>query len=84
MYLSELDVLRIHGTLLGIGELSLTLPDDEVSLSTELFQVSCIKCFLKVESTVLSRQATPVRTEISSFNSCEHLISPIHPMHLCI
>jgi hypothetical protein len=39
-YLSKLDVLRIHGSLLAIGELTKTLSEDDISKdSSGLYQV---------------------------------------------
>jgi len=38
-YLPQLDVFRIHGSLLAIGELILTLSEDEISTHEDLYKV---------------------------------------------
>ena len=38
-YLPHLDVLRIHGSLLAIGELVLTLSEPEITANTDFYQV---------------------------------------------
>jgi len=45
-YLPHLDVLRIHGSLLAIGELILTLSEPEISADTDFYQVLSSFCLL--------------------------------------
>jgi hypothetical protein len=62
-------VLRIHGTLLAIGELCLTLSDEEISANPEFFQVPSLVSFLNIEHTILPGQTSSLRAKVGTFVS---------------
>ena len=78
-------MFRIHGSLLAIGELILTLLEEDIQKSVGFYEVSLpVKLLLTAEYSNLSRETSCVRQKVSSRESGHNLISTIHPMHLRI
>jgi hypothetical protein len=78
-------VFTIHGSLLAIGELILTLSEEDIHKEVGFYEVSLpVTLLLTAEYSNLSRETSCIRQKVGSRESGHDLISTIHPMHLRI
>jgi hypothetical protein len=78
-------VFKIHGSLLAIGELILTLLEEDTQKDVGFYEVPLpVRLLLTAEYSNLSREASCIRQKVSSCESGYDLISTIHPMYLRI